>query len=76
MIGTQRKTASRRSFQLDCCGAYWFGLLKEQRDLTETFAWDKNTSPNATLNAIEAISEHEDFGQQISEMFESATSRR
>jgi hypothetical protein len=49
--------------------------LKEQRDLAEKFAWDKNTSPDTTLNAMEAISEYEDFGKQISEMFESATSR-
>jgi hypothetical protein len=43
---------------------YWLGQMNEQRELTQQFAFDKNTPPDASVYAPQTMSDYEDFGNE------------
>jgi len=50
--------------------AYWLGQMNEQRELTQQYAFDKNTSPDASVYALQTMGDYEDFGNEITAMLE------
>jgi hypothetical protein len=44
--------------------------MNEQRELTQQYAFDKNTSPDASVYALQTMGDYEDFGNEITAMLE------